>query len=65
MIGTEVTLQAPWLKAVNGAIGAGSMAKYFEGMQPYAPTSGPAWQTYNKALLASGSTGAQAQPVEQ
>jgi hypothetical protein len=50
-----VTLQAPWLKAVNGAIGAGAMAKYFEGMQPYAPTSGPAWQTYNQALLASGS----------
>ena len=55
VIGTEVSLQAPWLKAVNGAIGAGSMTKYFEGMQPYAPTSGPAWQTYNKALLASGS----------
>jgi ABC-type branched-subunit amino acid transport system substrate-binding protein len=55
VIGTEVSLQAPWLKAVNTAIGAGSMAKYFEGMQPYAPPSGPAWQTYNKALLASGS----------
>jgi hypothetical protein len=24
-------------------------------MQPYAPPSGPAWQTYDKALLASGS----------
>jgi len=55
VIGTEVSLQAPWLKAVNTAIGAGSMAKYFEGMQPYAPTTGPAWQTYNQALLASGS----------
>ena len=31
------------------------MAKYYEGMQPYAPPSGPAWQTYNKALLASAS----------
>jgi ABC-type branched-subunit amino acid transport system substrate-binding protein len=55
VIGTEVSLQAPWLKAVNGAIGAGPMARYFEGMQPSAPPSGPAWQTYNKALLASGS----------
>jgi len=40
---------------VTGSIGAGSMAKYYEGMQPYAPPSGPAWQTYNKALLASAS----------
>ena len=55
VIGTDVTLQAPWLKAVTGSIGAGSMAKYYEGMQPYAPPSGPAWQTYNKALLASAS----------
>ncbi len=55
VIGTEVTLQAPWLKAVTGAIGAPAMAKYFEGMQPYAPPSGPAWQAYNRSLLASGS----------
>jgi ABC-type branched-subunit amino acid transport system substrate-binding protein len=55
VVGTEVTLQAPWLKAVNGAIGAGAMAKYFEGMQPYAPAQGPAWQAYNGSLLASGS----------
>jgi branched-chain amino acid transport system substrate-binding protein len=55
VIGTEVTLQAPWLKAVTGAIGASAIAKYFEGMQPYAPPSGPAWQAYNRSLLASGS----------
>jgi ABC-type branched-subunit amino acid transport system substrate-binding protein len=55
VVGTEVTLQAPWLKAVNGAIGATAMARYFEGMQPYAPPSGPAWQAYNRSLLASGS----------
>ncbi|MGI8448884.1 MAG: ABC transporter substrate-binding protein [Streptosporangiaceae bacterium] len=53
VIGTEVTLQAPWLKAVNGAVGASAMAKYFEGMQPYAPSTGPAWQAYNRSLLAS------------
>jgi branched-chain amino acid transport system substrate-binding protein len=55
VIGTEVTLQAPWLKAVSGAIGASAMARYFQGMQPYAPPSGPAWSAYNRSLLASGS----------
>jgi branched-chain amino acid transport system substrate-binding protein len=53
VIGTEVSLQTPWLKAVNTAIGGAAMAKYFEGMQPYAPTTGPAWKTFNTALLAS------------
>jgi branched-chain amino acid transport system substrate-binding protein len=53
VVGTEVTLQAPWLKAVNGAVGASAMGKYFEGMQPYAPPSGPAWQAFNRSLLAS------------
>jgi ABC-type branched-subunit amino acid transport system substrate-binding protein len=53
VIGTEVSLQTPYLKAVNTAIGSASMVKYFEGMQPYAPPSGPAWQTFNTALLAS------------
>jgi branched-chain amino acid transport system substrate-binding protein len=55
VIGTEVTLQAPWLKAVTSAIGAGALAKYLQGMQPYAPPSGPAWQAFNSSLLASGS----------
>ena len=54
VIGTEVTLQAPWLKAVNGGIGATAMTKYFQGMQPYAPATGPAWQAYDRSLLASG-----------
>jgi len=53
VIGTEVTLQAPWLKAVTGAIGTSAVAQSFTGMQPYAPPSGPAWETYNKALLAA------------
>jgi ABC-type branched-subunit amino acid transport system substrate-binding protein len=55
VIGTEVTLQAPWLQAVNRAIGPGAMARYFEGMQPFAPPSGPAWKAYNGSLLASAS----------
>ncbi len=55
VVGTEVTLQAPWLQAVSKAIGSAPMARYFEGMQPYAPPSGPAWQAYNRSLLASAS----------
>jgi branched-chain amino acid transport system substrate-binding protein len=55
VIGTEVSLQAPWLKAVSTAIGSAAMARYIEGMQPYAPPSGAAWQAFNKSLLASGS----------
>src|SRR5258708_7000171 len=55
VVRTEVTLQAPWLKAVSSAIGPAAMARYFEGMQPYAPPSGPAWQAYNRSLLASAS----------
>lgn len=53
VIGTETSLQAPWLKAVRGAIGTASMAKYVIGMQPYSPATGAAWTIYHKALLAS------------
>ncbi len=56
VIGTEVTLEAPWLKAVTGAIGAGAMARDFTGMQPYAPPSGPAWATFNGSLLHSSAS---------
>jgi ABC-type branched-subunit amino acid transport system substrate-binding protein len=54
VIGTETTLQAPWLKAVGGAIGTTQLARYFSALQPYAPSAGPAWTTYDHALLASG-----------
>jgi branched-chain amino acid transport system substrate-binding protein len=56
VIGTETTLQAPWLKALTGAIGAADVAKYFTGLQPLAPATGAAWSVFNKALLASGSS---------
>lgn len=55
VIGTETTLQANWLKAVVGAIGATDLATYVTGMQPYAPTSGTAWKVFNKALMAASS----------
>ncbi len=54
VIGTETSLQAPWLKAVTGAVGTKNMAKYVIGMQPYAPATGAAWMVYRNALLASG-----------
>jgi branched-chain amino acid transport system substrate-binding protein len=56
VIGTETTLQAPWLKAVGGAIGTSDLAKYVTALQPYAPAAGTAWSTYNQALLASASS---------
>jgi branched-chain amino acid transport system substrate-binding protein len=62
-IGTGGTIQPPWLKAVSGAIGASSMATYSTAAQPYAPTSGPAYQAYLTALKADAS--AVASPATQ
>ncbi len=56
VVGTETTLQAPWLKAVSGAIGAVDLTKFMTGLQPLAPATGAAWSIYNQALLASGSS---------
>jgi branched-chain amino acid transport system substrate-binding protein len=53
VVGTETSLQAPWLKAVGGAIGQDNLTKYVIGMQPLAPATGTAWTIYNNALLAS------------
>lgn len=55
VIGTETTLQGPWIKAVRGAIGAAAFNKYVVGMQPSAPATGSAYQTFNSALLAAKS----------
>jgi branched-chain amino acid transport system substrate-binding protein len=38
---------------VTGAIGSQGLATYVTGMQPYAPTKGPAWSAFNTSLLAS------------
>jgi branched-chain amino acid transport system substrate-binding protein len=54
VIGTQPTVQPPWIKAVTGAIGKATLAQYFAAAQPYAPSQGPSWDVYNKALLASG-----------
>jgi hypothetical protein len=55
VIVTEPTLQPPWAQAVSGAIGKSNLAGIFAAAQPYAPSQGPAWDIYNKELLASSS----------
>ncbi len=53
VIGSDASFEPDWLTAVSGAIGKPTLSKYFVGTQPYAPASGPSWQVYNKALLAT------------
>ncbi|MDQ1486340.1 MAG: hypothetical protein QOJ62_2033 [Actinomycetota bacterium] len=55
IVGSSGTTGVDWNKAVTAAIGASDFAKYFKILTIYAEPSGPAWETYNKALLASGS----------
>ena len=55
VVGTQPTVQPPWAKAVGGAVGTANLAKIFAGAQPYAPSSGPAYDAENTELLASGS----------
>ena len=55
VVGTEPTIQPPWLQAVAGAIGKDNLAKIYAAAQPYAPSQGPAWEVFNTELLASGS----------
>jgi ABC-type branched-subunit amino acid transport system substrate-binding protein len=55
VIGTQPTVQPPWAVAVSGAIGKANLASIFAAAQPYAPTSGPAYDVENTELLASGS----------
>jgi branched-chain amino acid transport system substrate-binding protein len=53
IIGTDATLTPDWEKAVHDAVGDADFAKYYTGLEAYAPASGPAWEAFNKALLAS------------
>jgi len=54
VIGSDATLsQTAWLSAMTAAIGKPALSKYFTGATPYAAASGPAWQVYNKYLLAT------------
>jgi ABC-type branched-subunit amino acid transport system substrate-binding protein len=56
VVGTQPTVQPPWIKAVSGAIGKSTLAQNFAAAQPYSTSQGPAWEVYNTALLASGSS---------
>ena len=53
VIGSDATVEPAWLQAVAGAIGKPALSKYFTGATPYAAASGPAWQVYNKYLVAT------------
>ena len=54
VIGSDATLsQTAWLSAMTQAIGKPALSKYFTGATPYAAASGPAWQVYNKYLVAT------------
>jgi ABC-type branched-subunit amino acid transport system substrate-binding protein len=53
VIGSDATVETAWLQAVAGSIGKPALSKYFVGAIPYAPASGPAWQVYNKQVLAT------------
>jgi len=63
IIGTDGTTQPPWLKAVGNALGKRTFASYYHAAQPYAPTSGPAYQEWRKELAAAASK--VAQPASQ
>jgi branched-chain amino acid transport system substrate-binding protein len=53
VIGSNATIEPGWLSAVAAAITKPAMSKYYTGATPYASASGPAWQAYNKVLLAT------------
>lgn len=55
MIGTSGTLGTDYNKAAIAAIGADAFTKNFVRLTLYAPSSGPAWQVWDKSLLASAS----------
>jgi branched-chain amino acid transport system substrate-binding protein len=50
IIGTTGTNEPSWRSAVRGAIGAKNFKKYYSGVQPYAPTTGPANVLWVKAF---------------
>jgi ABC-type branched-subunit amino acid transport system substrate-binding protein len=53
VIGSSATVYPAWFTAVGGAIGKPALSKYYVAEEPYAPSSGPSWQVYNKYMLVS------------
>jgi branched-chain amino acid transport system substrate-binding protein len=56
VIGSDATIEPQWYSAVGAAIGKPALSKYYAGTTPYAAASGPAWQAYDKALLAAAAS---------
>ncbi len=52
VFGTNATVIPAWLKAVAKVLGNADMAKYYRGVEPYAPNF-PGTKYFDKALLAS------------
>lgn len=52
IFGTNATVIPSWLKAVTKSLGKTAMAKYYRGVEPYAPNF-PGTKYFNQALLAS------------
>jgi branched-chain amino acid transport system substrate-binding protein len=65
VIGSDATIEPQWYTAVGQAIGKPTLSKYYAGATPYAATSGPAWQAYDKALLAASKSYSVTKPVSQ
>ncbi|HVC13799.1 MAG TPA: ABC transporter substrate-binding protein [Acidimicrobiales bacterium] len=55
IVGTDGTTSSVWVAPVSKAVGGSTFQKYYVGVQAYAPTSGPAWKAYKKAVLAAKS----------
>ncbi len=51
IFGTNATVIPDWLNAVSKALGSADMAKYYRGVEPYAPNF-PGTHYFNTALLA-------------
>lgn len=49
IIGSETSLEASWIQAVQRAVGGTLLKKYQVGVQPYSPPSGPAYHVFKQS----------------
>jgi ABC-type branched-subunit amino acid transport system substrate-binding protein len=54
---TSGTLGTSWARSMESAIGKKTFEKRFVQINQYAPSTGPAWQVFKKALQAAGRAG--------
>jgi ABC-type branched-subunit amino acid transport system substrate-binding protein len=55
IVGSGGTTQPDWQKAVSKSLGASAFGQYYVGAQPYAPSSGPAFDAWQAGLQADAS----------